>query len=198
MKTFVTLLAKSFAIAAVLCSVGLMANFAADNPVPLIYSPPQTVELFGVKVPLIDEKLAFKFFNEPTTLFIDSRKYADYARSHVEGAIHLSPDGVESKFQLLDGMISQDSRIILYCYGPECDMAERVALFLAQLGYKEMMIMTAGFAKWEKSDYPVKGVPFKESDDSKSDGPKKNYQSDEKTYVLFKCLCSLTKPRKAS
>lgn len=51
MKTFVTLLAKSFAIAAVLCSVGLMANFAANNPVPLIYSPPQTVELFESKFP---------------------------------------------------------------------------------------------------------------------------------------------------
>lgn len=198
MKAFVILLAKSLAIAAVLFSMGLMANFAADNPAPLIYRPPETIELFGVNVPLIDEKQAFKFFNEPSTVFIDSRKYADYARSHVEGALHLSPDGVESKFQLLDGMISQDSRIILYCYGPECDMAEKVALFLAQLGCKQMMIMTAGFAKWEKSDYPVKAVPFKESDDSESDGPKKNHQSDKKAYVLFKCLCSLTKPEKAS
>lgn len=37
MKTFVTLLAKSFAIAAVLCSVGLMANFAADVTAPQIH-----------------------------------------------------------------------------------------------------------------------------------------------------------------
>jgi rhodanese-related sulfurtransferase len=36
----------------------------------------------------------------------------------------------------------EDSRLILYCYGPQCDMAEEVAKFLVQLGYKKMMIMS--------------------------------------------------------
>lgn len=198
MKAFVTLLAKSFAVAAVLISIGLIVNLVADNPVPLIYHPPQTIELFGVKVPLIDEKAAFKFFNEPETIFIDSRKYHDYARSHVKGAIYLSPDRVESKFQLLEGMLSQDSKIILYCYGPECDLAEKVAAFLAQFGYKQMMIMTAGFPKWEKADYPVETAPVKGSDDSNPDGSKIKYEAEDHVYVLLKCLCLLSKPEKMS
>lgn len=198
MKALLILIGKSTAIALVMVLFGLFVNLAANNPMPLAYHPPQAIELFGVKVPLIDEKVAFKFFNEPATIFIDSRKYSDYARSHVEGAIHLSPDKVESKFPLFGAMLSQDSRIILYCYGPECDMAEKVAIFLAQLGYKQMMIMTAGFHKWEKADYPVKTVLVKGSDDSSPDGSKTNYESEENVYVLFKCVCLLSKPEKIS
>lgn len=129
------LLGKSTAIALVLVLLGLFVNLATYNPRPLIFYAPQTVELFGVKVPLIDEKVAFKFFKEPATIFIDSRKYPDYARSHVEGAIHLFPDKMESKLQLLKGMLFQDSRIILNCYGPDCDLDEKVASFMALPGY---------------------------------------------------------------
>ena len=198
MKAVSELLAKASAVAVVMVLVGLLKNLAAENPLPLIYSPPQTVELMGVGVQLIDEKAAFKFFHEPSTVFIDSRKYSDYARSHVQGAIHLAPEDVERKVQLLDGMISEESRLILYCYGPECDMAEKVALFLAQMGYKQMMIMTAGFPKWEKSGYPVQSVQFKGADDCSPDGSKIKYQSEQHVHVSIRRLCSLTKCQKTS
>jgi rhodanese-related sulfurtransferase len=34
-------------------------------------------------------------------------------------------------------------------------MAEEVARFLAQLGYRKMTIMSAGYRAWEEAGYPV-------------------------------------------
>ncbi len=101
---------------------------------------------------------------------------AEYAKSHVKGAICLPPDDVEERFPVVEVLIPSDSRIILYCYGPECDMAERVGTFLAQLGYKNMMIMSSGFSAWEKAKFPVDG---KRKDDAAIEDPVDFWRQDE-------------------
>lgn len=76
-------------------------------------------------------------------------------KSHVKGSVFLSPDDVEEQFPSVEPLLPQDSKIVLYCYGPECDMAERVAAFLAQMGYRNLAVMSAGFPAWHKAGYPV-------------------------------------------
>jgi rhodanese-related sulfurtransferase len=111
--------------------------------------------LAGVKVQLIDAKAAHKYSHDSGTVFVDSRECRDYAKLHVKGAICLPCDDVEQRFPAVEPLIPQESRVILYCYGPECDMAEKVGTFLAQQGYKNMMIMSSGFSEWEKAQFPV-------------------------------------------
>ena len=52
-------------------------------------------------------------------------------------------------------MITSGARLIVYCYGPECDMAEKVAAFLIDLGYPNIAIMQEGYLEWEKRGFPI-------------------------------------------
>jgi rhodanese-related sulfurtransferase len=138
-------------------AVGLGVNSVRPAGLPWIYVPPEELLVEGVKVRLVDEKEAVRFLDDPETVFVDSRKEEDYRERHVKSAVFLPEENVEERLITVQGLMPEDSRIILYCYGPECDMAEKVAGFLAQNGYKNMMIMTAGFRAWEKAGYPMEG-----------------------------------------
>ncbi len=138
MKKLTQLFTRAIIIALTLVAVGVLANVAADDPVPWAYVPPKEIALNGVKISLIDEIEAVRFLGDPKTVFVDSRDFKDYARSHVKGAVCLPPDGVEQRFPTVEPLIPIESRIILYCHGPECDMAEKVAAFLSQMGYGKL------------------------------------------------------------
>lgn len=155
MKTTMTTLVRALIIAGIWGVVGVGANLVATTPIPWIYEPPRTLDLEGVKVPLVDEKQAREFMESADTMFVDSRNQEDYAKSHVKGSVFLSPDDVQERFISAEPLLPKDSRIVLYCYGPECDMAERVAGFLVQMGYRNLAIMSAGFTAWTTAGYPV-------------------------------------------
>lgn len=136
--------------------IGIGLNLASSKPLPWIYEPSRQVEVAGIKVPLIDEKEARKLFGESGTVFVDTRNEEDYSKGHIEGAVFLTPhDNLEERFISVEPFLPQEPHLILYCYGPQCDMAEEVARFLAQLGYRKMTIMTAGYRAWEEAGYPV-------------------------------------------
>jgi rhodanese-related sulfurtransferase len=155
MKKFLGILLKALGIALVFSFVGLGLNSVSSKGIPLIYVPPEKLVLAGTDVPLINENEARKFLDEPGTTFVDTRREEDYTEKHVKGALFLSPDNMEERYPQIQPLLPEENRLILYCYGPECEMAEQVALFLAQLGYKNMMIMTVGFRGWEKAGLPV-------------------------------------------
>jgi rhodanese-related sulfurtransferase len=155
MKEVFYIILKAIGIMVIFSLVGLGLNAVSSNGIPLIYTPPHKLVLAGTDVLLISEIEAGNFLNHPGTTFVDTRKEEDYTEKHVKGAVFLSPDNMEERFPEIQPLIPEENRLVLYCYGPECDMAERVALFLAQLGYKNMMIMTAGFRGWEKAGLPV-------------------------------------------
>jgi rhodanese-related sulfurtransferase len=176
MKAFTGIVIRALLIAVAFASMGIVANLATDHRLPWVYAPPKDIELAGVPVKLIDEREALKFLDDPETVFVDSRKCDDYAKSHVKGAICLPPDDVEQRFPSVEPLMPMDNRLILYCYGPECDMAERVGAFLAQLGYKNMMIMSSGFPAWEKAKFPVDG---RSREDAAIEDPQDYWREDE-------------------
>lgn len=155
MKAAIGTVLRALIVAGIWGSIGVGVNLISAEPVPWIYEPPKSVDIAGIKVLLMDEKQAKGLHGNPDTVFVDSRNKADYVKSHVKGSIFLAPDDVEERFPSVEPLLPQDSRIVLYCYGPECDMAERVAAFLAQMGYKNLAVMSAGFPAWQKAGYPV-------------------------------------------
>ncbi len=155
MRNAVSLSLKALLIVAVASAIGLAKNHLAQQPLPIVYTPPGHVVLSGVMVPLIDEREARRYLGDPTTVFVDARLEKDYSASHVKGAVFLEPGSKEDRYPLVQPLLPQDARLILYCYGPQCPMAEEVAAFLAQLGYKNMMIMSAGFKAWRQQGYPI-------------------------------------------
>jgi rhodanese-related sulfurtransferase len=159
MKKCLGIISRALIILAVASAVGLGLNVVSSKPIPWIYVPPEELQLQGgVKVPLLDEKEARKLFDEEGVVFVDTRHKEDYEKRHVKGAIFLPPDNKEEQFVAVQPLLPEDARLILYCYGPQCEMAEEVANFLVQLGYKKMIIMTAGYKAWEQAEYPVEGI----------------------------------------
>jgi len=155
MKPMIGTVMRALVIAGVWGAIGIAVNLYASKPLPWVYVPPKEISVEGVTVPLIDEKEARRFFSDAITVFVDSRTGTDYEKSRVKGAIFLSPYFVEERFPIVEPQLPLEGRVILYCYGPECDMAEEVAKFLAKAGYRNMMIMSAGFKAWQKAGYPV-------------------------------------------
>jgi rhodanese-related sulfurtransferase len=157
MKKSLGIFFRALLIAVAASLIGLGLNQVSSKPVPWIYAPPNEIEISGLKVPFIDEKEARKLMDKEGTIFVDTRHKDDYDKKRVKGAIFLPQDDKEERFVLVQPLLPEDARLILYCYGPQCDMAEEVARFLSQLGYKEMMIMTAGFRAWDQAGYPIEG-----------------------------------------
>jgi rhodanese-related sulfurtransferase len=158
MRTTASVVCRALMMVLIFAFIGMLSNLLSGKPVDWRYVPPEEMLLAGVKVQLIDAKAAHKYSHDSSTVFVDSRECRDYAKSHVKGAICLPPDDVEQRFLSVEPLIPPESRVILYCYGPECDMAEKVGTFLAQQGYKNMMIMSSGFNAWEKAKFPVDGT----------------------------------------
>ncbi len=157
MKEYALIVIRAVLILVCASLIGLGVNMISPKPLPWEYVPPKEVEVRGAKIPLIDEQAAFKFFSSGGTVFVDTRKKEDYSESHVKGAVFLGPEEKEDLFPAVQPFLPEDARLILYCYGPECEMAQQVADFLTQLGYANMMIMSAGFRAWEKAGHPVEG-----------------------------------------
>lgn len=200
MKAFAGLVVRALFIAMVFASIGLVANRAADDRVPWVYAPPREMVLAGVTVQLIDEREAAKFLDDPGTVFVDSRGCPDYAKSHVRGAVCFPPDDVEQRFPAVEPLIPWESRVILYCFGPECDMAEKVGEFLARMGYRNLVIMSSGFSAWVKGKYPVDG---KTDRDTAIEDPDEIFMEDEigdqviASHRFCRCLGPLISGRKS-
>jgi rhodanese-related sulfurtransferase len=156
MKSAASLAFRAAIILVLSSLIGIGLNLASSKPLPWIYEPARRVEVAGTSVPLIDEKEARGLFGDSGTVFVDTRREEDYSKSHIQGAVSLPPhDNLQEKFIIAEPFLPKESHLILYCYGPQCEMAEEVARFLAQLGYRKMTIMNAGYRAWEKAGYPV-------------------------------------------
>ncbi|MEW6349572.1 MAG: rhodanese-like domain-containing protein [Thermodesulfobacteriota bacterium] len=164
MKGFLGIVIRAVLVALGAAAMGLGVNLISSRSIPYVYVPPTVLEFMGVKVPLIDEKQAYKWLDDQQTVFVDTREDREFAEGRVKGAVKLPAEQKEELFPAVEPLLPEQSRLILYCHGPDCKMAEKVAEFLAQLGYKNMMIMEAGFPAWEKAGYPV------ENDDGPASG----------------------------
>lgn len=155
MQAVMSVLVRALVILAVWASVGVVANLVSPAGIPWIYVQAKKIEVSGITVALIDVNEARKLYDDGQTVFVDARNQQDYTRGSVRGSVFLFPDDIHERFVAVQTLLPENSPIVLYCYGPECDMAERVAEFLGQLGYKKMLIMTDGFSAWERAGYPV-------------------------------------------
>lgn len=78
---------------------------------------------------------------EPVTI-VDVRYPADYAKSHIPGAINL-PKG---KWHTMNGL-SRDKMTVIYCYSHACLLAAEAAVEFAAAGFP-VMEMEGGYEAW--------------------------------------------------
>jgi rhodanese-related sulfurtransferase len=81
---------------------------------------------------------------KPHPLIIDIREERDYLLGHIEGAVHLSRNTLESK--VLEIAPGFDTSIVIYCaVGSSCVSAAET---LRRLGYQKIFSLKGGLQNW--------------------------------------------------
>ncbi|MGX5697200.1 rhodanese-like domain-containing protein [Agromyces soli] len=80
---------------------------------------------------------------------VDTRSEESWAQGHVPGATHLPTRRIAAE---ASGLIAPGSPVVVYCWGPGCNGAQRAALEFARLGHpvKEMI---GGFEYWVREGF---------------------------------------------
>lgn len=98
--------------------------------------------LLGKKVAKIVEKDEFKAGMKKAQL-IDLRELDSFKASHILGARNMP----FSQFKLYQGSLRKDMPVYLYDQGKSISI--RAAAKLHKVGFKEIVILNGGFAKWD-------------------------------------------------
>lgn len=82
---------------------------------------------------------------------VDIRNLASWNQGHAAGAIHLPRLEVAER---APREIPLDVPVVVYCWSPGCNGADKAALEFAKLGY-EVRLMIGGFEYWAREGYDV-------------------------------------------
>ena|SRR5579859_1429491 len=87
----------------------------------------------------------------PAMLVVDARSLESWDQGHVPGAIHLPTSQIAKQAAAL---IDSAKTVVVYCWGPGCNGAQKAAVEFARLGYtvKEML---GGFEYWVREGWAV-------------------------------------------
>jgi rhodanese-related sulfurtransferase len=98
---------------------------------------------------------AKNLFMQNKSIFIDSRPKDDYEKGHIRDARSLPWHEVDQKFMEVTKDISLETPIITYCDGETCDLSHKLANFLIEMGFRNVMILVNGWTKWQHADLPI-------------------------------------------
>jgi rhodanese-related sulfurtransferase len=111
----------------------------------------------GGRIPL---DLALSAQQSDSALFLDTRPFEDFELGHIPGAQSLPFDPLSKNLDTRVKALPQDRPLILYCSGVSCSLAEELAEYLRDFGYKNALILVEGFEGWSGAGYPIqKGRP---------------------------------------
>jgi rhodanese-related sulfurtransferase len=87
----------------------------------------------------------------PGIVVVDTRSAESWAQGHVEGAVHLPTAEIAARAAAL---VPEGATVVVYCWGPGCNGAQKAALEFAKLG-RPVKEMIGGFEYWAREGYPV-------------------------------------------
>ncbi len=87
-------------------------------------------------------------------LFIDARPPRPFLEAHVPGALNLPYEA--DKTRLPDTILenSRNRSLVVYCEGGDCASSLGLAKLLSKAGFKDIRVMTGGWADWKKAGLP--------------------------------------------
>ncbi|GAA4305571.1 rhodanese-like domain-containing protein [Actinomadura luteofluorescens] len=87
----------------------------------------------------------------PGIVVVDTRSTESWAQGHVQGAVHLPTAEIAGRAAAL---VPEGAAVVVYCWGPGCNGAQKAALEFAKLG-RPVKEMLGGFEYWAREGYPV-------------------------------------------
>ncbi len=101
----------------------------------------------------VDEAAAL--FNNNNVIFIDARPESIYNQGHIQGALCLPWHQAEEKcFEVIENL-PPEKNIITYCDGATCDLCDKLAVFLCDLGFEKVRALVNGWTAWNHNNLPV-------------------------------------------
>jgi rhodanese-related sulfurtransferase len=88
-------------------------------------------------------------------VLVDALAPIAFARSHLPGAINLTPEWVDERAPRR--IPDRDAEVVVYCAGPDCETSSVVGRRLVELGYRNVRHYAGG-----KSDWVEAGLPLEE------------------------------------
>lgn len=92
--------------------------------------------------------------NPDAIVLADARTEAAYGECHIPGALSL-PHRSISAASTAD--LPRDRVVVVYCWGPGCNAAQKAALRLSALGFR-VKEMIGGLEYWRREGHPVEGT----------------------------------------
>ncbi len=86
-----------------------------------------------------------------TAVVIDARAAPAFRRGRVPGAVSLPAARVDAELRHVEPLLAPGQEIIVYCDGPTCDDALRLALHLQRLGYTNTAVFAGGLRAWRRA-----------------------------------------------
>ena len=82
---------------------------------------------------------------------VDTRDLRAWRQGHIPGAVHLPRGMIPLRAAQL---LRKDRPVVVYCWGPGCNGANRAALALTERGY-QVKEMIGGIEYWIREGFPV-------------------------------------------
>lgn len=105
--------------------------------------------LMGLKTISPDELHRLTRDRQVTAIDVNARQ--NWTRARVPGALNLDPAG----FGESDLPPDKESTLVFYCSNPMCRKAPKAARRAGNMGYRNVMVMSAGISGWLAADLPT-------------------------------------------
>jgi len=148
-------------IAAIL---SLVVNQVRSDSIPLLgdWSQEARIELkFGKNI-LIPLDEARDKFSAGGAFFVDARPPALYQEGHIQGALNVPLAEFDQKMERVLTELPEESLIVTYCDGEDCDLSALLALKLKEIGYENVRVLHNGWSVWKSHQLPVQGAKEQE------------------------------------
>lgn len=104
---------------------------------------------------VIDLEHAEGLFRQDKALFLDARPEIQYTRGLIRGALSIPWEEVDRRFAENADLLEGNKTIITYCDGESCDLSHDLALFLKEMGFKNVRILVNGWTLWQEAGLPT-------------------------------------------
>lgn len=87
-----------------------------------------------------------------SVIWIDARPEAEFARSHVPGALLLNEDDWDARLRTFFTAWSPERKVVVYCSAQSCTASHAVAERLRnEAGLKNIYVLEGGWEAWQKA-----------------------------------------------
>jgi len=139
-------------ILGVALAVGFAYNGVSPQGIPLIGAAPADSARSLPQVSLNETRLLQR---SKETVIVDARAREEYDFGHIPGAVSLPENSFDKAFPDVAPLLKNKRLIVVYCSGPGCELAPKVARRLKAKGYKDIRLFDGGWPAWLKAGQPV-------------------------------------------